>query len=169
MKPFIVIEPQNPRSLDLEKLGPLLDRFERIDPDIDVRVSGESETKGYSVTWWEVLHIWLPAAAASGAVGGAAKITAEKVWGEIVDLMIDGVTDWIRERHEDPDNAKRPVSVHIYGPKGEVLKDVEWQGPNFEPVEKDVKGQKALRKRPKKTGAESMPVPIYYNPDSEAE
>jgi hypothetical protein len=169
MKPFIIVEPQNPRSLNLEKLGLLLERFENIDPDVDILVSGEGELKGYGVTWWEVLHIWLPLIASGGAVHGAAKITAEKVWGKIVDGMIDGVTDWIRERHKDPDNTKRPVSVHIYGPKGEVLKDVEWQGPDFEPVEKDVKGQKALRKRPKKMGVESMPTPIYYDPNSEKE
>jgi len=51
MKPFIIVEPQNPRSLNLEKLGLLLERFENIDPDVDILVSGEGELKGYGVTW----------------------------------------------------------------------------------------------------------------------
>ncbi len=165
MKPFIIVQPQNPRSLDLEEIGPLLERFEQIDPDIDIRVSGENESKGYGVTWWEVLHIWLPAS--SPFVVAAGKVTWDKIQDKLADGVINGVTDWIKERHKKPNKAKRPVSTYIYGPKGEVLKEVEWQGPDFAPVEKDVKGHQPRLKRPTKMGVESMPPPIYYDPDPE--
>jgi hypothetical protein len=104
----ILLEPGNPLDLRDEKLAPLITALRDLDSSYEVRL-GYNDQRGYGVTWWEVLHIWIPWT----AIGGAA---AKK----IVELAID----WAHHRMKGDEPNNRPRSVSIYGPDGQILKQV---------------------------------------------
>jgi len=79
-----------------------------LDLDCDVQVD-ITERTGYGVTWFKVLHIALEG---SIFVGKAATVAAAK-------KIAEAVIDWARAQFN---KSKRPVSISIYGPDGEVLK-----------------------------------------------
>ena len=112
--PQILIEPQNPLDLTIVQLEDLAQSIREIDPSYDVRFAYRKQ-KGYGVTWWEVLYIWLPWI---GTAVGA--IAVEKAVEKIIDLSID----WFRRRFNKEGKWKRPKYVAILGPDGKVLKSV---------------------------------------------
>jgi hypothetical protein len=68
----ILLEPGNPLSLRREKLQSLIEAIESCDASYRVRLA-YNDQQGYGVTWWEVLHVWIPWTTISGAA--AKKIT----------------------------------------------------------------------------------------------
>lgn len=121
--PEILIEPQNPLDLTTEQLEDLAQSLRGIDASYDVRFAYR-EQKGYGVTWWEVLYIWLPwIGVAAGAIAG------EKAVEKIVELSID----WARRRFKKEGEQKRPKYVAILGPDGKVLKSVRLNDEAQEP------------------------------------
>jgi hypothetical protein len=104
----IIIEPANPLDLRPEDLAGLATALRGIDPPVDVRI-GYREQRGYGVTWWEVLFIW--------------------VGKEVADNLLKEVTrvgvEWARSRFDFSTKAKRPISITILGPDGKPLKKVK--------------------------------------------
>ncbi len=98
------------KDVPAEEMEEIAQAIRGLDTDCDVRVD-ITERTGYGVTWFKVLHIALEGSkyAGTAAAGAAAKKIAEAV---IV---------WARGQFT---KSKRPVSVSIYGPDGEVLKSV---------------------------------------------
>ena len=108
MKQFL-LEPGNPLTQSEEVLKPIIQAVQDIDPTYQVGLAYRDQ-RGYGVTWWEVLHIWIPWATLGG-------VAAKK----IVELAID----WAYGRLKRDKPKNRPRSVTIYGPQGQVLKKVE--------------------------------------------
>jgi hypothetical protein len=132
----VILEPQNLRRDELDELAQAL---RRIEPAFAVRFAEERAQRGYAVTWWEVLYIWLPATAmAAAATAGPAVIK------KLVDLAID----WARTRFaRQPGN--RPKYVAIYGPDGKLIRSVLITGETAEPEDQTASDrEKPPRRRP---------------------
>ncbi|MCC9135798.1 hypothetical protein ACFSKU_17390 [Pontibacter silvestris] len=72
--------------------------------------------RGYAVTWWEVINVWMPA-------GGI------YLSGKILDKLIDRFLDWAEKRIETEKKEKngkkaRPKCITIYGPDGKAVSSV---------------------------------------------
>jgi hypothetical protein len=90
----------------------------------------ERPRRGYAVTWWQVVGIYV------GARAGDALISA----------VVTAVVDWTKERFE---SRARPQSVTIYGPDGDVIKAIEVLN---EGEVRDVTDEKEGEKRPPPDG-----------------
>jgi hypothetical protein len=100
----IIIESQNPNDIQKDDL---FDVAEKINKETEIVVTfGSREQVGYGVTWYEVLHVWLP---------DAGKVLLGTVLKELI--------FWARDRMKKKSKT-RPKSINIYGPNGEVLKSV---------------------------------------------
>src|SRR5437660_1310540 len=107
----IILEPG---AWSRDELDELAQSIRGVAPGLAVRYAVPSEQRGYAVTWWEVVHIWLPwAALAAGGVVGPA----------IVKKIVDVVIEWARTRFARKSN-RRPKYVAIYGPDGRVVQSV---------------------------------------------
>ena len=105
----IILEAEALRRDELDELAQFI---RGVAPGLAVRFAAPREQRGYAVTWWEVVYIWLPwAAAAAGGVAGPALIK------KIVDVAIE----WARTRRK---TNRRPQYVAIYGPDGKVVRSV---------------------------------------------
>lgn len=78
----ILLEPQNRLDLRPEDLESLAQAIREAEPESQVEIVGK-EPKGYGVTWWEVLNIWITdpniVAISAGAAGGAAAKLVENL------------------------------------------------------------------------------------------
>ena len=94
--------------------------------------------RGYAVTWWEVINIWLPA-------GGL------YLAGKVVERVVEKFLDWAEkkmeaERAEKDKKNVRPKCIVIYGPDGKPVKSVVV----YENGEKNVKTKTELQEDPLK-------------------
>ena len=117
----ITVEPQNPRDLSEDYLSELIQDLRAAHPEAGVRYAG-LEQKGYGVTWWEVLRIWVTTDAVGGAVAGA-----------LVTELVNIAVGWARGRLDREGPSKRPKYVAILGPDGKVLKSVLVRNSEDEP------------------------------------
>lgn len=115
----VIMHTANPRIVKPEDLGGLVSTLE--DRGLDVRL-GYSEQRGYGVTWWEVLLIWMAAR------------TGEAV----IDQVVGDVVGWMRDRfRQEPENSPRPkvaLLVFYEGDEGEATEAVELRSADDEPV-----------------------------------
>lgn len=121
----IVLQPTSdlrPKAEDVRSLGDDLSR----ELGFPVRLVGEPKHLGRGVTWWEVVHVWLPAS----AVGGAGV-------GKAVDVFVDWARARMRRFLDERKTKKKPnpppQHVTIYGPDGKPLKSVTLKNPDGEP------------------------------------
>ena len=129
----IIVEPQNPLDLRADELAPLIDGLRAANASWDVRVTA-LEQRGYGVTYWEVVHIWLPA-------------LADEALTALIGAVIAEAVRWARGRFAN--GSKRPKYVAIHGPDGRVLKSVEVKSAEGDPVDVTEKDQeKPPRQRP---------------------
>lgn len=105
----IVIQPGNPLDLKAKQLSPLFKAIQKSDPECEVEYSVK-EQRGFGVTWWEVLYVWVPWGVISSAI-------AKKI--------VEVLADWAHRRIKGERKGSRPRSVTIYGPDGKVLKKIE--------------------------------------------
>jgi hypothetical protein len=103
-------------------LQPLIDSIRAAFPELSV-VYGAKEQRGYGVTWWEVLNIYL-------ANHPLAAIPPTYVATKVLDLAIE----WVRKRFE---KSRRPRSISIYGPNNEVLKKIVLKERDADPEDVD--------------------------------
>jgi len=124
----IILEPGNPNDFPAGELEELAGEIGKLDMGCRVRIASR-EQRGYGVTWWEVLYIWLPAAFLT-----AGTIASKKMIEEFTKLAID----WMRARFLK--SPGRPKYTAIYGPDGKVIKSVLLKDADQEPedhTEKD--------------------------------
>jgi len=125
----IVIEPKNPHDVKPEDVQELAKEIRSLYPDYDVKTEGKGYT-GYALTWWEIVNIWVGAPVAS--------------------LLIEQITKlaikWARERFTQKGKEKRPKSITIYGPKGNILKAIVLHNATDEPEVK-TPSKKEMRNR----------------------
>jgi hypothetical protein len=106
---IILVEPGGAwRPDELDELAQSIRGVSRL----NVRSAAPREQRGRGLTWWEIVHIWLPWAA-MGAGGVAGSAMAKKI--------VDVAVEWARARFARKTN-RRPTYVAIYGPDGKVVK-----------------------------------------------
>ena len=108
----ILVEPGNPLVTTDEMLQPLMQRIAKAFPNDEVRIV-KRERHGYSVTWWEVVIIYV-AAAATEALREATKDQIKKLGSLVVRAA----------RQKFRKGSERPQYIAIYGPDGEVVRSV---------------------------------------------
>jgi hypothetical protein len=112
--PEVLLVPANPLDLrpeDLEPLAIAIGGDHALAADV-----GVVPQRGYGVTWWEVLYIYL------GTKG------LDALTGHAFQLLLDGITEkakqWYRGRRDSKDN-KRPFYLGILDEEGRVLRALE--------------------------------------------
>jgi hypothetical protein len=100
-----------------------------IEVGVAARFSRPIERRGYGVTWWEVVYIWLP------ALGGAVSTAFAK---KVVEVAID----WARKRFKRRGAEKRPKYVGIYGPDGKLVRSVLLTDEAAEPEDRPAEPRK---------------------------
>jgi hypothetical protein len=104
----ITVPTANPLDVKLAELDGLIDALK--DEGLDAR-RAHLEQKGYGVTWWEVVLIWVAAR------------TAEAV----IDQVVGDVVKWMRDRfRQNPESrrAKAALIVPYEGDEGMTSKMV---------------------------------------------
>lgn len=141
--PQILLVPANPLDLGPEELEPLVgDLRDGHASSVDVGVVPQ---RGYGVTWWEVLVIYI-------TMKGA-----DAVLGHVYQLLLNEITEkvkaWYRERRLEKDN-KRPLLLDIRDEEGHVHRALEIQASGeFKDVTEREAG-KPLRPRPEAAGTD---------------
>ena len=114
----ILVQTANPLDVQPEELNDLIDALKS--EGLDARRAC-LEQKGFGVTWWEVVVIWV------------GMKTAEAV----IDQVVGDVVEWMKERfRRDPEN-KRPKAaliVRYEGEEGEASEVIELESAEAEPV-----------------------------------
>lgn len=135
--PDVLLVPGNPLDVRPDDLEPLVVAI-RADLSLTVDV-GVVPQRGYGVTWWEALYIYLGTKALDAVTGHAFQ------------LALDGITEkaqqWYRGRRDLKD-SKRPFYLGILDEEGTVLRALEIRPDGFA---KDVTAReqsKPLKPRP---------------------
>lgn len=111
--PQVLLVPGNPRDLTPEKLEPLVaDLSEHYTTDV-----GVVEQRGYGVTWWEVLLIYLASKGADAIVG--------RTFDEALDRLVTAVQSWLGRRRDAAEEQSRPFFMAVYDEDGEILRALE--------------------------------------------
>lgn len=111
--PQVLLVPGNPRDLTPETLEPLVaDLSEHYTADVAV-----TQQRGYGVTWWEVLIIYVASKGADAIVGRA--------FNEILDRLEATVRAWLGRRREAAEEKSRPFFMAVYDEDGELLRALE--------------------------------------------
>lgn len=114
--PQVLLVPANPLDLRPEDLEPLVERIR--DGHASSADVSMVRQRGYGVTWWEVLVIYISAKGADAVIGHAYQL--------LLDEITDKVKAWYRERRLEKDN-KRPLLFEIRDEEGHVLRALEQQ------------------------------------------
>ena len=120
----IIIQPKNPADITSGEAEKLAKAFRTAYPgyEVQVEIVEIHPCDGYAVTWYEVISI--------AVVSGLAV--------EITKQIIKLAVDWARERFKQK-QSRRPTSITIYGPKGEVLKSLVVKNATDEPEDETEK------------------------------
>lgn len=110
--PQLLLVPGNPRDLTPQKLADLVSDLST-DYSADV---GVVEQRGYGVTWWEVLLIYIGTKGVDAIVGRA--------FDEALDRVEASVRRWVSGRRQAEDTT-RPFFFAIYDEDGELVKAIE--------------------------------------------
>jgi hypothetical protein len=112
----ILIESANAADLTPQMLEPLRAELSGAEPNTKVEFAA-SPQRGYGVTWWEVLYIWLKEPLVVGAAGAVA--------GKILEKVVEAAIDWVKESHTSKGSKARPRIVSILDKDGKVLRAFE--------------------------------------------
>jgi hypothetical protein len=164
----IIIQSGSPFFTEPEDLQALANALRSQSDETEVVVHTPRDQRGYSVTPWEVVYIWLTTdptgtlvgkALLTGSVGGI----AGKASGWVSGWVVDAVKDWVKSRidlsrkeHEARKletpkiwSTVRPTAAIILGPDGKELLTIEQQGNDPEP--REVVDKENLRQMPPPT------------------
>lgn len=120
--PKILLEAQNPLDIPPADLEPLAQAIRDVGQGYEVQIAEPVEQRGYGVTWWEVVLIYI------GSRG------AEVVLTNVVNDLYKVAVGWARARFQK--EPGRPKYIAIRGPDGEILRSVEVRRPDAEPEDK---------------------------------
>ena len=146
MVPNIIIETGSPYFTEREDLESLASSLRSRSVDTDVIIAPPGEQRGYAVTLWEVVHVWIPWEELSLVAAG---------W------VLDETKDWVKGRlqksraekeksQEENSNVwhiVRPTAVNIYNVNGDILTKIEQKASDEEPREV-APGEYARKRRP---------------------
>ncbi len=113
----IIIEPGNPNDFRNGELEEVAHLIEAIKPG-PIRIAIK-EQRGYGVTWWEVIYIWLPPALLT-----AGAYVGKKAVDKIVDALADEFIKWAKRKFNKEGESPRPKYISILGPDGRPLKSI---------------------------------------------
>lgn len=142
--PQLLLVPGNPRDLTPEKLADLVSDLSA-DYSADV---GVAEQRGYGVTWWEVLIIYIATKGADAIVG--------RLYDAALDRIESSVKAWLARRRET-EESKRPFFLAVYDEDGELAKALEFR-PDDEPVDVTER-ERAKGKRPRPEAVDEDDTP----------
>ncbi len=114
----VIVQTANPHDVKPEDLDGLIGALK--DAGLDAR-RGYLEQKGYGVTWWEVVLIWVAARSAE----------------TVIDRVVGDVVEWMKARfRQDPESQRPKVALIVYyeGDEGHVAERVELKSADDEPV-----------------------------------
>lgn len=130
----IIIETGSPYFTETDDLESLASSLRFRSENTDVVIAPPSEQRGYAVTLWEVVHVWIP-------------------WEELglvaAGWVLDEAKDWVKGRvqrtrgekenlqKENPNvwHIVRPTAVNIYNVHGDLLTTIEQKTDDEEPRE----------------------------------
>lgn len=107
--PTITLQPRNPLDPAPEELEDLARGIQQLTSDLEVVVTA-GERPRVGVSMWEVIECYVPWSDLTNQVAVA---------------LVAELSRWLRQRFEKVPG--RPKTIIIYGPKGEVLKEIELQ------------------------------------------
>lgn len=119
----ILLEPQNPLDITSDELEQLATIIRAIDPVTNVTVVNK-EAKGYGVTWWEVVYVWIQ----TDPIGSG-------IAGYMIGKVFDGVIAWARERFKKKDTG-RPFYISILDSEGKVMQSILLHNADQEPEDR---------------------------------
>jgi hypothetical protein len=131
----VIVQTANPLVVKLEDLDGLISAFE--DEGLDAR-RAYVEQRGYGVTWWEVLLIWVSARSAEA----------------VIDRVVGGAVEWMRDRFRRQPGGRQPrpkVALIVYyeGEEGYAAEKVEMRTADDEPIRKPTEEfERYTRKKP---------------------
>lgn len=138
--PNVLLVPGNPLDLRPEELEPLATQIAA--DHVVTSAVGVVPQRGYGVTWWEVLLIYI------GSKG------ADAVTGHAFQLLLDGVTDkakqWYRDRRTAKDDT-RPFYLGVLDEDGHVLRALEIRSDGADEDVTEQERAKPRRPRPEPT------------------
>jgi hypothetical protein len=120
--PRLIIEAANEIDTPSEDLAVFADALREADETFDVRIVPPHLQRGYGVTGWEVIRVW---------------VESKQAWELAKDVLLLVINAWITKRMaqriEEAGNKEetkrwwvRPTNVTIFGPDGEPLSSVEY-------------------------------------------
>ncbi len=129
----VSVRPTNPYEFTDLELEDLAAQLSEIDEAVAVQINVPPQ-RGYGVHASEVLHLFLETALTGGFEAVGVKVIESTIgWAQ---------ARWKKEQQEQPELPPRARVVTIYGPRGEVLKDVRIDLPDGQPREKGLAHQR---------------------------
>jgi hypothetical protein len=129
----VIVQTANPLDVKPEDLDGLASALE--DEGLDVR-RAYVEQRGFGVTWWEVVLIWVSARSAEA----------------VIDRVVGDAVEWMKDRFRQKPESKRPkVALIVYyeGEEGHLAEKVELQSADDDPIRKPAdEFERYTRKRP---------------------
>lgn len=112
--PDVLLVPGNPLDVRPDDLQGLV---AAISADLPLTVDvGVVPQRGYGVTWWEILYIYIGTKGLDAVTGHAFQLA--------LDSITEKVQDWYRGRRKSKD-SQRPFYFGILDEKGSVLRALE--------------------------------------------
>ncbi|MFC1431357.1 hypothetical protein ACEZDB_11945 [Streptacidiphilus sp. N1-3] len=129
----VSLRPTNPYEFTDQELEDLAAQLSEIDEAVAVQINVPPQ-RGYGVHASEVLHLFLETALTGGFEAVGVKVIESAIgWAQ---------ARWKKEQQEQTQLPPRARVVTIYGPRGEVLKDVRIDLPDGQPLEKGLVHQR---------------------------
>ena len=129
----MIVQTANPLIVKPEELDGLIDALK--DKGLDARRSSV-EQRGYGVTWWEVVLIWVAARSAE----------------TVIDQVVGDIVEWMKDRfRQDPENTRPKVAMIILykGEEGHATEKIELRSGDGEPVRSPMEEfERYTRKKP---------------------
>jgi len=131
----VIVQTANPLDVKMEDLDGLISALE--DEGLDAR-RAYVEQRGYGVTWWEVVLIWVSARSAEA----------------VIDRVVGGAVEWMRERFRRVPEGRKPrpkVALIVYyeGEEGHVAEKIQMRTADDKPVRKPTdEFERYTRKKP---------------------
>jgi hypothetical protein len=142
--PSIIIEPGSPHFTESENLELLASSLRLRSADTGVIIAPPTEQRGYAVTLWEVVHVWVPWQELSLVAAGW---VLDEAKGWVKGRVQKSRTEKEKSQKENP-NAwiiVRPTAVNIYNVNGDILTTIKQEASDGEP--REVAPDRYARKR----------------------
>lgn len=139
----VYLFPKDGRGMPEEELAPLVNELRQIHRDLTSEYVWY-ETRGYGVTLWESLTIYIALKAADAAL--------DATLGTLVRDIIDKGKEWVQHRRDEKNSHHRPFALTVRDAEGNLLAAID--------IDRDGVATDASEKR-----AGKEPPPFELPPD----